>query len=315
MGRDVVVTVLMAVRDTPRRMLERAVASILAQSSIEFEFLIVDDGSRSTETVETLELVRRADARIRLERTEGTGLTRALNFGLGMARGKWIARQDADDWSEPERLARQLEFCTAHPETALCGTAAWLHRFDGGKLWRAAMPVSHAAILRSFADGNPFFHGSALFLKTAAVAIGGYREAFACSQDYDFFWRLAERGGAANLPDALYHYRYGCGSVSALRAGEQSRAHRAARRLAESRRRGDTEDFVAAFAEDDGIEAGLSAELKQADHALLAGNYGRAARAYWELAWRDPANWMAWGKLARWGVFVMAPPAREWCFR
>jgi glycosyltransferase involved in cell wall biosynthesis len=294
-------------------MLDQAIASILAQTYGELEFLIVDDGSVRRETVEALERARLADVRIRVERTEGLGVTRALNFGLRMARGEWIARQDADDWSAPERIARQVGFLESRSQAVLCGTAAWTHQHDGSKLWRNGMPRSHGEIVRALENGNPFFHGSAMFRKSAAVEAGGYREEFACSQDYDFFWRLTERGEAANLGEALYHYRYGRGSVSARRAGEQARAFRAARRLAWNRRRGEPEDFAAAFAGDE--DSKLGAELKQADHVMLAGDYGPARRAYWDLARRNPWSPLAWGKLARWGVFVAAPAARRWCFR
>ena len=57
-------------------------------------------------------------------------------------------------------------------------------------------------------------HGSVLFCADVAREIGGYREAFPCSQDYDFFWRLSERGGVVNLPEPLYHYSFTASSVS-----------------------------------------------------------------------------------------------------
>ena len=306
------VTVLMPVRDTPAWMLEKAIASILAQTYREFEFLIVDDGSRAEETLAALEQAPNSDPRIRIERTEGVGVTRALNLGLKLARGEWIARQDADDWSEPERITRQVGFFEMYREAVLCGTAAWTHQQDGSELWKAAMPGSHGEILKALEDGNPFFHGSAMFLKSAAVEIGGYREEFQCSQDCDFFWRLAEVGAAGNLRDALYHYRYGLESVSARLANEQARSQRAARRLAADRQCGRHEDFAAAFA-DEGD--GLDAQLKQVDHVLLAGDYGSAWRGYRELVRRNLLSATAWGKLARCGVFVAAPVTREWCFR
>ncbi len=306
------VTVLMPVRDTPGPMLEQAIESILSQTCARFEFLIVDDGSRRVETIDAIVQARRRDSRIRVEATEGIGVTRALNVGLSLAGGEWIARQDADDWSEPDRIARQVEFFKANPAAVLCGTAAWTHQYDGRRLWKAAMPGSHAEILRSLEQGNPFFHGSAMFRKAVALEIGGYRQEFVCSQDYDFFWRLTEHGAAANLGEPLYHYRYGPGSVSAHRAKEQARAQVAARRLAQARRDGETEDVAGAF---EGPDSDLDAELRQADHVLLAGDYAPALRAYCQAIRRHPLSRMAWGKLARWGIFVAAPAAREWCFR
>jgi len=94
------ITVLMAVRDTPPAMLRKAIESIRSQTLREFEFLILDDGSEQAETCAALEQQAAADARIRLERGPRRGLTATLNRGLALATGEFIARQDADDWSE-----------------------------------------------------------------------------------------------------------------------------------------------------------------------------------------------------------------------
>jgi hypothetical protein len=156
-----------------------------------------------------------------------------------------------------------------------------------------------------------------MFSRAQATAAGGYREEFRCSQDYDFFWRLAERGTAGNLSEALYHYRYTSASVSAERAGEQARAHRAIRQLGESRRNGEIEDVARALegAGAKGDDEAWRARLKQADHRMLAGDYRGAWIAYCGLLESHPANPLAWAKLARLGVFRAFPKLREGCFR
>jgi hypothetical protein len=158
-----------------------------------------------------------------------------------------------------------------------------------------------------------------MFRAATGRALGGYREEFPCSQDYDFFWRLTEAGGAANLAQPLYHYRYASGAVSAGRAEEQARAHRAARKLAEARRGGQPENVAQALADAAReIAAGpgaFRAALKQADHRMLAGDYRGACHAYRHLLAQNPSSALAWGKLLRWAVFTALPPAREACFR
>jgi tetratricopeptide (TPR) repeat protein len=311
------VTVLMAVYDPPLAMLEQAMDSILGQTFADFEFLIVDDRSRDPVVRGFLAQRAKSDPRIRVAEEPHRGLTASLNRGLALARGLWIARQDADDWSEPERLARQVEFFRAHPETTVLGTNAWTHQQDGRPLWRLRLPAQHRDILRRLPRGNPFVHGSVMFPRAAAVAAGGYREEFRCSQDYDFLWRLAERGRAANLIDALYHYRYASGSVSASRAGEQAQAHRAIQRLGAARLQGEREDAAGALAEA-GIATtpeSLDALLKQADHLMLAGDYRRAGAAYSKLLAAHPEKFLAWAKLARLGIFRTFPWLREACFR
>jgi glycosyltransferase involved in cell wall biosynthesis len=285
-GTTPIITVLMPVHATPQSMVDRAIESIRAQTFRDIEFLILD-GSQ--------------------------GLTATLNDGLRRARGEFIARQDADDWSDPQRLELQLAYLQANRGTVLCGTAAWMHQQDGRPLWRTRPPETHAQVQAALPQENPFVHGSTMFRRDAALAIGGYREQFRCSQDYDFFWRLSEVGEAVNLSDALYHYRYSAVSISANKAAEQARAHRAARILAGSRERGEAEDISAAFAASGGDDfRGL---LKQADHLMLAGEYRRALHEYAILVRSRPASAIAWAKLARCGVFVTLPPFREVCFR
>jgi len=312
------ITVLMAVRDTPPEMLRQAIESIRRQTLREFEFLIFDDGSERPETCAELQRQAADDSRIRLVRGPPRGLTATLNCGLAMATGELIARQDADDWSEPDRLEQQAAFLAQHPQIVLCGSNAWTHRQDGRPLWTTRLPENAPAIREALWKRNPFVHGGTLFRACAARALGGYREEFPCAQDYDFFWRLSDAGGAANLPEPLYHYRYSAGAVSARRGAEQAKAHRAAQLLAQARRAGAVEDVARAL-ERAGCELDetgpLPIKLKQIDHRLLAGNFGAAGRAYAEVLTVHPASQLAWGKLLRWAVFAAIPPAREWCFR
>ncbi|HEV2198914.1 MAG TPA: glycosyltransferase [Bryobacteraceae bacterium] len=318
-GTAPAVTVLMSVRDAPVEMLDGAVASVLGQTFTDFEFLILDDGSRAGACRDALERHAQSDARIRLRHEPARGLTKTLNLGLAGAAGRYIAREDADDWSEPDRLARQVEFLDHHPEIAVCGTNAWMHQENGAPLWATRLPEQGAEIARALERGNPFVHGATMFRAHAARAVGGYCERFACSQDYDFFWRLADAGGAVNLAAPLYHYRFRRGAVSEQRAAEQARVHRATRALAGARRVGADADIGGALEEADRHmrvpRERLGALLKQADHRLLAGDYAGAARAYRSLLGRHPANALAWGKLIRWLVFLTAPRARRLCFR
>jgi len=308
------VTVLMAVYDPPLEMLDRAVASILTQTFADFEFLIVDDGSRNTLVRRFLAQRAEDDARVRIADEPHRGLTASLNRGLTLARGTWIARQDADDWSEPKRLERQVDHFRAHPETTVLGTGAWTHQQDGRRLWQLHLPATHGDILRRLRHGNPFVHGSVMFPGAAAASVGRYREEFRCSQDYDFLWRLTELGHAANLAEPLYHYRYASGSVSAGKAAEQARAHRAIQRLAAARRDGLTEDIAGSLAEPE-TSRPWGALLKQADHMMLAGDYRQAWRVYSKHLASHPQDPLAWAKLVRLGVFRTFPRLREACFR
>jgi glycosyltransferase involved in cell wall biosynthesis len=130
---DPQVTVLLCVWNGEPH-LKAAVDSILAQTFHDFEFLIIDDAS--TDGTPKF-LASLTDPRVRVVRNEtNLGLTRSLNRGLKLARGELIARQDADDWSTPDRLELQLPFLRANPPVVAVGAQAQLIDGNGGDLGR-----------------------------------------------------------------------------------------------------------------------------------------------------------------------------------
>ncbi len=112
------------------RYLEAAVESILNQTFSDFEFIITDDGSTDT----SLALLRRyanRDPRIRLISRPNTGYVKALIEAVPLAKGKYIARMDADDISLPERFERQVRFLEQNPDYAVVGSKVLLIDSDG----------------------------------------------------------------------------------------------------------------------------------------------------------------------------------------
>ena len=119
------VTVLLSTHND-LRFLPQAVESILSQSFGDFEFLIIDDGSTDG-TTEYLSSVSGEDPRVRvLSNERNIGLTRSLNLGLGSARGRFLARMDADDVSAPQRLARQVTFLERNSDVGVVGSSRTL---------------------------------------------------------------------------------------------------------------------------------------------------------------------------------------------
>jgi glycosyltransferase involved in cell wall biosynthesis len=199
------VTVLMAVYNG-ERYLREAVESVLCQTFHDFEFLIINDGS--TDNTRNL-ILSYDDARIMLvDNKHNIGQTRSLNRGLELAAGEWIARQDADDISEPERLAKQVAFLDRHPEVALLGT--WYKEIDvqGTVIGKRKLPCDSVDIRWSLLFFCPFIHSSVMFSKSViAEQIGFYNEAFAYAQDHELWYRIARRLPVANLPEPLVRFR------------------------------------------------------------------------------------------------------------
>ena len=119
-GRPGRVSVLMPLKNGLPH-LHDAMASLIAQTYPDIEILVIDDGS---EDGGPEEIQGRALSHVRVVASNGQGIAAALNTGLKLATGEFIARHDADDWSHPERLARQAEYLSRHPEIDVLGTCA-----------------------------------------------------------------------------------------------------------------------------------------------------------------------------------------------
>jgi glycosyltransferase involved in cell wall biosynthesis len=197
-----------------------AVASVLAQADGDLELVVMDDGS--TDATPDL-LVAVVDPRLRVHRQARTGLTRALNRGLGLARGALVARLDADDLALPERLARQRAFLATHPDVGLLGTAAREVDEAGALVRIVRPPTDDAAIRRALIRANPFVHSSVMARRELLARAGGYDETLAVAQDYDLWMRLARVTRLANLDEVLVVRRLGAGRVSIEREEDRLR--------------------------------------------------------------------------------------------
>lgn len=214
----------MAVYDG-ERYLREAINSILNQSFNDFEFLIINDGS----TDRTQEIILSYnDPRLRLiDNPHNLGLTKSLNCGLKQSSGQFVARQDADDISEPERLAKQVAFLEKHTEVALLGT--WYKEIDsqGTFIENARLPCDDTGIRWSLLFFCPFVHSSVMLRRAAVLEhIGFYNEAFVYSQDYELWTRIARLMPVANLNQYLVKLRTTPTSMTATYGDRTKEGHR-----------------------------------------------------------------------------------------
>ena len=193
--------------------LPRAVASILQQTFTEFELIAIDNGSTDG-TGEILDSL--SDPRVRVVHQKNMGLAGALNRGIGLARGQYIARQDHDDLALPSRLARQVAFMQASPRCALLGTRAEIRTGDRPGFRFHDHPTDDAALRFELLFDNPFVHSSVMLRKSAVEAAGGYSTdpTRQPPEDYELWSRLARQWEVANLPERLTVYRETPGSMS-----------------------------------------------------------------------------------------------------
>ena len=204
------------------RYLREAVESILSQTFTDFEFIIIDDGSTDS-TWEILTAYAAQDPRIVLIRNEeNIGLTRSLNKGLEVARGEYIARQDADDVSYPARLHAQTQVLDQFPTIGLVGSAFELIDETGRKLGVVRPPMDNVWLQEALQTANCFCHGSVMIRRQCLQEAGGYREVFAMAQDYDLWLRIAERFDLGALPQICYRYRLSENSITMAKRAYQN---------------------------------------------------------------------------------------------
>lgn len=216
--------------------LAEAMESVLHQTFDNFELVVIDDGSTDG-SLAILKHYESMDERIRLVSRANIGLVETLNEGLGLCRGEFIARMDADDICEPTRFEEQIEFLTAHTDIVCAGTLAKLIDPEGRELTTLGLPLEHDAIDASHLRGvTMIVHPSVLMRRTAALAVGSFSSDYKHAEDIDFWLRMAESGRLANLDRQLIRYRQHDGSVGYRRHVEQKTAAWRAAKDASTRR-------------------------------------------------------------------------------
>lgn len=177
------ITVIMAVYNG-EKYLSNSISSILNQTFSNFEFIIINDGS-TDKSWEIITNYSRIDSRIIPINQKNKGLTKSLNIGLRLAKGKYIARQDADDISLPERFQKQKEAISKNK--IIFSRAFRLGKVVPNKLLEK---FKHKYLLIL---GNFLIHGT-LFIDAKLIKEYLYDENYYFAQDYNLYLRLAEAG-------------------------------------------------------------------------------------------------------------------------
>ncbi len=180
------ISVIMPAYNEAKR-ISRAIKSILSQTFTNFELIIINDCSKD-DTQVVIDSFN--DVRIvSLMNAENMGVMKSLNRGLEMAQGDYVARMDADDFSLPNRLEKQINYMSENPDVVLCATGAVTSYPDYQKIHKTFN--DHSEIIRYSLKENPFVHSTVMFVKHIDSDIIRYTEK--TLEDYDLWMRLIHR--------------------------------------------------------------------------------------------------------------------------
>ncbi|HOD35758.1 MAG TPA: glycosyltransferase [Syntrophales bacterium] len=230
---DPEVSVIMAVHNG-ERYLEKAVKSILSQSFQNFELIIIDDAS-TDRTAELLAAYN--DPRIITHKNgKRRGPAGSRNRAVQLARGRYLAIMDADDFSLPHRLAMQVEFLKNKTDIALVGSSFYEIGEDDQIRSFVSVLTDHQALYPGLLNQNWFGHSTVMIRKDAMAELNGYDERFKYAHDYELFIRMSERYKLANIAEPLCCWRSSPESISNKKKNEQQYYARLAVSEAKKRR-------------------------------------------------------------------------------
>lgn len=204
--------------------LPAAIESILNQTYKDFEFVIVNDGSKDG-SLEVIKQYQAKDNRINLiDLGENKGFCYALNRGIEEAKYPWIARMDADDISLPERFEKQLAMVEQNPDLVVVGSyISHINSKNEVLSVNVVGPATREEMESRIKKGHPIYvmHPTALMKKEIVQKVGGYDPDFFSAEDIELFARMIKHGAILAIPEPLLLYRIHGGSISMNKMAKQ----------------------------------------------------------------------------------------------
>lgn len=211
------ISVVMPARNAAATLAE-SLESLATQRFKDFELVLVNDGSSD----ETVTIAERFAGRLNLRlvhHESSQGVARSINDGLAHSDSEFVARLDADDLAQPERLARQLEFLRANPQVGVCGTHVLVFSREHDQSFVLNHPTHSAGIRTALVQRCAIAHPSVMLRRQVFELAGTYDVRFDFAEDYELWCRASLLGVQfANIAEPLTHYRKHAGQVSQQKA-------------------------------------------------------------------------------------------------
>lgn len=209
------VSIVMAARNAATT-IEAAIDSAVAQDLREWELIVIDDGSTDS-TAQIVAAYAAGDPRIRMIAGAGEGASAARNRGIAVARGRWLAFLDSDDWWEADFLSTMTAALDGQPDNAVAYCGYWRVMPDGSLTPPKVDPRVARAPFESFAMPCPVTIHTLLLDRASVIAAGAFDTSLTTCEDWDLWQRLARAGAPWVMVDRpLAYYRASTGSLTRL---------------------------------------------------------------------------------------------------
>lgn len=234
------ISIIMSVYNS-EKFLDESILSILEQTFTDFEFIIIDDSS-TDKSKDIIQKYAKEDKRVNfIQNKENKGLTKNLNKGLKIAKGKYIARIDADDVADKHRLQIQYDFLEKNKDIYLAGTGAYKINGKSKIIGKYSPILDSKKINKTLSKNNCIYHPSIMFRNTKDLF---YRDKFTYSQDYDLYLNMITKNKKlVNIKDKLIYYRKNINNISNLKKTQQDLFAEKAREFYIQRKNTEKDDY------------------------------------------------------------------------
>lgn len=220
--KKIKISVLMPVYNS-ENYLKDSIESILNQSFTDFEFIIIDDASKDKSWEIIKEYEKKNKNIVALQNILNIGTTKSLNKGLSIAKGKYVVRMDADDWSYPDRLKKQYNYMEKNLDVGVSGGTIEICDKNLTTLNVREYPLTDIAIRKIIFRFSPFAHSATIWNRKMMKGTGGYNENIPVSQDCELYFNVGKSSRFGNLRDKLIKLRMHKDSVSISKNFQQEK--------------------------------------------------------------------------------------------
>ena len=213
MNDEILVSIVMSLYKPDKELLRKSIEAISDQSYSKIETIIIDDGLSNEENLFLKKLIQDKKNFFIYKNPKNLGLTKSLNIGISKSKGELIARNDADDISDKQRIEKQVNYFKKNKKIGVLGT--WYSVVNAKKEKYLYQYLNdHNILFEMLFETNPFCHSSVMFKKDIFEEFNGYNQKFKVSQDLDLWFRISKKYSLNILQENLLERYLSKNSIS-----------------------------------------------------------------------------------------------------